>query len=152
MRLARGAAARLAGLVAAMAVALAACATSPTVAPAPVLTSSPAASTGADGLAPPRPVTDLPTLVVAELPVEAVATLRLIKQGGPFPYAQDGAVFQNREGKLPSRPAGSYHEYTVRTPGSPDRGARRIVSGSDGALFWTTDHYRSFREIIEPWP
>lgn len=105
----------------------------------------------ADRLAFPRATTDLPTVVVAELPAQAVATLRLIKDGGPFPYPQDGAIFQNREGELPDQPSGFYHEFTVPTPGSPDRGPRRIVSGADGALFWTTDHYRSFREIIEPW-
>lgn len=149
MQLARGAAARLAGLaVALVVVTLTACATAPT---APTAAPAPAATSAADRLASPRPVTNLPTVVVAELPAEAVVTLRLIRDGGPFPYARDGAVFQNREGELPQRPAVFYHEFTVPTPGSPDRGARRIVSGADGALFWTTDHYRSFREIIEPW-
>ncbi len=105
----------------------------------------------ADRLAFPEPTTDLPTITVAKLPAQAVATLRVIKDGGPFPYPQDGMIFQNREGELPEQPAGFYHEFTVATPGSDDRGPRRIVSGADGSLFWTTNHYRSFREIIEPW-
>lgn len=83
------------------------------------------------------------------LPPEAVATLKLIQQGGPFPYRKDGTVFQNRESRLPARPRGYYREYTVRTPGSPDRGARRIIAGGDPPriFYYTPDHYRSFRPI-----
>ncbi|MEI5009733.1 ribonuclease domain-containing protein [Streptomyces sp. PmtA] len=79
------------------------------------------------------------------LPSQAHDTLELIEDGGPFPYPQDGTVFQNREGLLPSHPAGYYHEYTVETPGSPDRGARRIVSGEASQEdYYTADHYASF--------
>lgn len=83
------------------------------------------------------------------LPPEAHATLRLIATGGPFPHRQDGSVFQNRENRLPRQPRGYYHEYTVRTPGSRDRGARRIVTGGEPPreYFYTDDHYRSFRRI-----
>jgi guanyl-specific ribonuclease Sa len=86
------------------------------------------------------------------LPPEAVQTLRLIEAGGPFPYERDGSVFQNREGRLPQRPRGYYREYTVPTPGSPDRGARRIVSGGHPpeVLYYTDDHYRSFRPLEGP--
>jgi ribonuclease T1 len=88
------------------------------------------------------------TLVfAADLPPEAAATLALIQNDGPFPYDQDGAVFQNREGILPHEAAGYYREYTVETPGSSDRGARRIVAGSEGELYWTDDHYDSFSRI-----
>ena len=84
-----------------------------------------------------------------DLPAEAVATLELIEKGGPFPYRKDGSVFGNREGKLPDAARGYYHEYTVPTPGSPDRGARRIVTGGTPpvAWFYSDDHYRSFRAI-----
>ncbi|MCB0995691.1 MAG: ribonuclease [Acidimicrobiales bacterium] len=85
---------------------------------------------------------------LSELPPEALTTLRLIRDGGPFPYDRDGTTFFNREGILPDEPEGYYAEYTVETPGSPDRGARRIVAGSDGELFYTDDHYDSFREIV----
>jgi guanyl-specific ribonuclease Sa len=83
------------------------------------------------------------------LPPEAHQTLRLIAADGPFPYDRDGTVFQNREGRLPARPRGYYREYTVETPGSPDRGARRIVTGGDppAEFFYTDDHYRSFRRL-----
>jgi ribonuclease T1 len=86
---------------------------------------------------------------VAELPPQARATLARIQKGGPFPYARDGAVFGNREGQLPRRSRGYYHEYTVETPGSRDRGARRIVAGRGGELYYTDDHYQSFRRIVE---
>lgn len=84
-----------------------------------------------------------------QLPGEAIETLALIKKGGPFPYARDGATFSNRERMLPKRERGWYREYTVKTPGARDRGARRIVAGRDGTLYYTDDHYRSFRRILE---
>ena len=86
----------------------------------------------------------------AQLPPEARQTLALIRAGGPFPYARDGVVFGNREGLLPKRNRGYYREYTVKTPGSRDRGARRIVAGANGELYYTDDHYRSFKRIIDP--
>ena len=79
------------------------------------------------------------------LPSQAHDTLDLIETGGPFPYDQDGTVFQNREALLPSRSTGYYHEYTVITPGSSDRGARRIVTGEEVEEdYYTADHYASF--------
>lgn len=84
-----------------------------------------------------------------ELPKEAIETIALIRKGGPFPHARDGVVFNNREKLLPARERGWYREYTVRTPGARDRGARRIVAGRDGTLYYTDDHYRSFRRILE---
>ena len=83
------------------------------------------------------------------LPPEAVATLEAIERGGPFPYDRDGTVFQNRERLLPERPRGFYREYTVVTPGSRDRGARRIVAGGQPpeTYYYTDDHYRSFRRV-----
>ena len=89
----------------------------------------------------------LPTVALADLPPEATQTVDLIEAGGPFPYDRDGIVFENREGLLPDESSGYYHEYTVPTPGASDRGARRIISGSDGELYWTDDHYRSFERI-----
>ena len=96
---------------------------------------------------PARPSDGLPTIMVDALPSEARDTLRLIERGGPFPYNQDGAIFQNREGLLPRRARGYYHEYTVITPGEGDRGARRIVTGQGGELYYTDDHYDSFKRV-----
>lgn len=87
------------------------------------------------------------SITAAELPREARDTLRLIKQGGPFPFPRDGVVFGNREQRLPAQPRGYYHEYTVKTPGAHDRGARRIVCGQLPECYYSDDHYRSFRLI-----
>jgi ribonuclease T1 len=86
---------------------------------------------------------------LSDLPPEARHTVALIKSGGPYPYAQDGKTFHNREKLLPKREHGYYREFTVKTPGSRDRGARRIVTGRKGEFYYTEDHYRSFRRIIE---
>jgi ribonuclease T1 len=94
---------------------------------------------------------------VAELPAEAFDTLARIRKGGPFPYRKDGTVFGNFERRLPLQERGYYREYTVKTPGSRDRGARRIVAGegdtgdvrTSGEYYYTDDHYGSFRRIRE---
>lgn len=86
----------------------------------------------------------LPVRALSSLPPEAAQTYRLIESGGPFPYDRDGIVFQNREGILPAKGSGYYHEYTVPTPGSDDRGTRRIVTGSSDEVYYTGDHYASF--------
>jgi len=84
-----------------------------------------------------------------DLPKEARETLALVRKGGPFPYAKDGAVFGNREGRLPPKKRGYYREYTVKTPGERTRGKRRIVAGRDGDYWYTDDHYDTFRRIRE---
>ncbi|MGV9754761.1 ribonuclease domain-containing protein [Streptomyces tricolor] len=85
------------------------------------------------------------SICYGDLPSQAHDTLRLIAQGGPYPYTQDGSVFQNREGVLPGQPTGYYHEYTVKTPGSSTRGARRIVTGEEYREdYYTADHYATF--------
>ncbi len=88
-------------------------------------------------------------VAVQSLPPEARHTLALIKGNGPFPYRQDAQTFGNREKRLPMRAHGYYREYTVKTPGAKDRGARRIVAGNGGEFYYTDDHYRSFRRIRE---
>ncbi len=91
-------------------------------------------------------------VALASLPPEAQATHRLILAGGPFPYSKDGTVFGNRERLLPMHPRGHYREYTVKTPGARNRGARRIVCGGEPptrpeACYYTADHYASFKRI-----
>src|SRR5262245_11313684 len=103
--------------------------------------------------APPNPA----DVTVSELPREATDTLLLIKSGGPFPFRKDGIVFVNRERRLPLQPRGYYTEYTVRTPGRADRGARRIIAGkgstgspaTGGEYYYSDDHYETFRRIRE---
>lgn len=119
-------------------------------APAPERGESPAAPPGARG---PDAVAERPgdggAGYPAFLPAEAHAVLEAIARGGPYRYRQDGGVFQNRERRLPSQPRGYYHEFTVDTPGSDDRGARRIITGGNPPVeYWyTDDHYRSFRRF-----
>lgn len=97
--------------------------------------------------------TAIDTCALSSLPSQAADTLDLIHSGGPFPYSQDGTVFQNREGILPAESSSYYHEYTVITPGSPDRGARRLIGGGVKTdpehVYYTGDHYASFCEVDE---
>ncbi len=107
------------------------------------------ASAGRSGsvAAPSQEADGLATVRSADLPPQARQVLGLIEAGGPFPYRQDGTVFGNVERLLPVHPRGWYREYTVPTPGSGDRGARRIIAGRDGARYYTADHYESFARI-----
>lgn len=94
----------------------------------------------------------MPVVPLATLPKQAQDTHRLVLSGGPFPYRKDGTTFFNRERLLPRADRGYYREYTVRTPGSPDRGARRLVCGGErptqpDACYYTADHYASFSRI-----
>ncbi|MEI2765756.1 MAG: ribonuclease domain-containing protein [Dermatophilaceae bacterium] len=108
---------------------------------APVSASVPAAT---------DPVSGLPWVDESALPTQARQTLALVRRGGPYPYPRsDDQPFGNRERLLPSRPAGYYREYTVSTPGDTDRGPRRVVVGGDGDVYYTDDHYASFRRVRE---
>lgn len=88
----------------------------------------------------------------AQFDPELSKTLALIAQGGPYPHRQDGTVFHNREQKLPSKPRGYYHEFTVRTPGVKNRGARRVVTGGEPpeVYYYTEDHYQNFVMLKVP--
>src|SRR3954468_12608202 len=93
------------------------------------------------------------TVRVTDLPRQGQETYELIRMGGPFPHDKDGTVFGNRERQLPIEKRGYWREYTVKTPGSRDRGARRIVCGGPPrvphACYYTADHYASFHKIVE---
>jgi len=92
---------------------------------------------------------ELAVIAMAELPAEARETLQAIKRGGPFVYERDGVVFRNYERILPKQSRGYYREYTVRTPGARNRGARRIVCGQLPECYYSPDHYRTFKRIRE---
>jgi ribonuclease T1 len=101
-----------------------------------------------------HPTLDRSVVALTALPPEGQQTYRLIHAGGPFPHEKDGSVFGNRERQLPRQMRGYYREYTVRTPGASDRGARRIVCGGEvpvrpEACYYTADHYASFRVIVQ---
>ncbi|MEI7612602.1 MAG: ribonuclease domain-containing protein [Betaproteobacteria bacterium] len=106
-----------------------------------------------------HPDSTISWVALSDLPPEAQHTLQLIRRGGPFPFAhKDGSRFGNFEKRLPQQDRGYYREYTVPTPGSRDRGARRIIAGegrsgdvgTSGEYYYTDDHYRNFRRIREP--
>jgi ribonuclease T1 len=118
--------------------------------PTAVPETTPAVTSRAATSTPPQPSSGdgLAWVRLADLPPQARQTVALIDAGGPFPYAKDGATFNNFEGVLPTRPRGYYREYTVKTPGERDRGARRIVTGDrDRELFYTADHYETFARV-----
>ncbi len=94
------------------------------------------------------PVTQLESVSIDRLPPEAQETIQTIERGGLFPYRQDGAIFSNRERRLPIVRYGTYHEYTVPTPGARTRGARRIITAPERIYYYTGDHYRSFQQVI----
>ncbi|MFI5610470.1 ribonuclease domain-containing protein [Amycolatopsis sp. NPDC051903] len=115
-------------------------------------TPSTSATAGAAGVAAKLPGSDsgLPVASLSSLPSQARDTWKLIVAGGPFPYPRnDDVVFENREKLLPRKQTGYYHEYTVKTPNSPDRGPRRLVTGEQKELFYTGDHYASF-VVVDP--
>ena len=102
-----------------------------------------------EALAQRGPIPDSASVRLQDLPREARATVELVRKGGPYPYPRDGIVFSNREGQLPAHKRGYYREFTVKTPGERSRGARRIVAGSSGELYYTDDHYAHFRLVRE---
>jgi len=108
-----------------------------------------ASSESSPGSSLPGHESGLPVTALSQLPPEATATWRLIEQGGPFPSTRDGATFENREKRLPVKAKDYYREYTVPTPGSDDRGARRLVHGQQRELYYTENHYGSF-VLVDP--
>ena len=92
---------------------------------------------------------EMQIITVSALPPEGRETLHLIKRGGPFPYPRDGVIFSNFEKRLPKHERGYYREFTVKTPGIRNRGARRIVCGQPVECYYSADHYRTFRRIVE---
>ena len=99
--------------------------------------------------APAAPVDTVVEVSLSQLPAEARETVTRIRKGGPHPYAKDGAIFGNREKHLPEQKRGYYKEYTVKTPGERTRGARRIIAGTGGEMYYTEDHYNNFRRVRE---
>ncbi|MFG2149290.1 ribonuclease domain-containing protein [Streptomyces sp. NPDC048696] len=109
---------------------------------------TPTGVTASGAAATPGWVKGMATVRAAQLPPEAQQTLKLIDKGGPFPYAKDGTVFGNFEKALPQQKRGYYHEYTVITPQSRDRGTRRLISGQSGEIYYTGDHYKTFKAVL----
>jgi guanyl-specific ribonuclease Sa len=73
-----------------------------------------------------------------------------IRSGGPYPYERDNTVFKNKEGELPDKPAGYYHEFTVEPLSGSTRGTMRLVTGLNGEVYYTDNHYKAFVKIAGP--
>jgi ribonuclease T1 len=79
--------------------------------------------------------------------VDLAPTLARIEAGERDSHRNDGGVFGNRERLLPQKPGGYYREYVVRTPGISHAGPQRVIIGKKGEVFYTSDHYASFKRI-----
>ncbi|MFO0902809.1 MAG: ribonuclease domain-containing protein [Pirellulales bacterium] len=79
--------------------------------------------------------------------IDLTDTLKRIDRGERLEFPHDGTVFQNREGRLPEKPAEHYREWVHRTPGMAGPGPQRVVTGEDGEAYYTHDHYETFKRI-----
>jgi len=57
-----------------------------------------------------------------------------------------GDRFGNREGLLPEVDTRIYYECDINYKGGY-RGAERIVYSNDGLIFYTDDHYKTFKKL-----
>jgi ribonuclease T1 len=85
--------------------------------------------------------------VIYQGPIDLQPTLDRIEKGERNSHRNDGTVFQNRERKLTRKPSGYYHEYVVPTPNQQGPGPQRLILGQGGEVYYTADHYRTFRKI-----
>jgi filamentous hemagglutinin len=79
--------------------------------------------------------------------VDLRPTLDRIERGQRLRFAHDGIVFENRERRLPAKPAGYYHEFVQPTPNESGPGGQRLVIGREGEVYYSPDHYRTFERI-----
>ena len=79
--------------------------------------------------------------------IDLAPTIERIAAGRRLRFPNDGTTFQNRENRLPRRPPGYYREWVVPTPKEPGPGPQRLITGEGGEVWYTSDHYRSFRRL-----
>ena len=77
---------------------------------------------------------------------------RVEAEGKPFKSYVGGRTFQNREKRLPKTGNDGkklkYKEWDVhKKVKGKNRGAERLVTGSDGSAYYTKDHYKTFKQI-----
>lgn len=113
----------------------------------------------------PEPGRDFTPVIEDAARVRAIMKLIAdIYQGSHLPYAQDGATFTNKEGRLPAQPLGFYKEYTLLTGAAPHtvtiggvayqvapdlsaRGSERVIIGGGEKIYYTPDHYAHFIQL-----
>lgn len=87
---------------------------------------------------------------IGPVPARAWGVLsRIDAEASALPGFEGGTVFRNRESLLPSvdsRGASiAYREWDVHPyVEGVNRGGERLVTGSDGSAYFTTDHYKTF--------
>lgn len=85
--------------------------------------------------------------VVFQGTIDLRDTLDRIERGTRGSHSNDGTVFQNREKRLPVKSAGYYHEWVHPTPNLRGPGPQRIVTGKEGEIYYTPDHYGTFERL-----
>lgn len=81
----------------------------------------------------------------SQAPKEAWNTLRSINKNGDTPYLSKDFRNDGRNGGQVLPQGVSYTEHDIRASASPKlRGLERIVTGSDGSAWYTSDHYKTF--------
>lgn len=92
-------------------------------------------------------IRDLDDKVAYQGDVDLTPTLARIERGERHPHRNDGGTFRNLEGRLPRKSTGYYKEYVHPTPGLDGPGPQRVVLGAEGELYYTHDHYRTFKKL-----
>lgn len=95
-------------------------------------------------------VVDRQTGAVFNGTVDLQPTFDRIAAGANGLSRNDGSVFRNGQSLLPSKPPGYYTEYVVPTPRINGSGPQRIVTGQNGEMFYTPDHYLTFVPVKKP--
>ena len=85
--------------------------------------------------------------VVYKGTIDLKPTLDRIARGDANRHRNDGTSFQNRENRLPRKPAGYYKEYVHPTPGENGPGPQRVIIGKEGEVWYSADHYKTFKKI-----
>lgn len=79
--------------------------------------------------------------------VDLAPVLARIEAGKRDRHPNDGSTFGNREGLLPRKARNYYTEWVIRTPGLREVGPQRLVTGREGEVYYTPDHYQTFVRI-----
>lgn len=88
-----------------------------------------------------------------DAPVYVMDVLSFVRDNGEAPDGfVGGRTFQNREKRLPQKTAAGqkigYREWDVHPKKTgQNRGAERLVTGSDGSAWFTKNHYQTFLKI-----
>lgn len=82
--------------------------------------------------------------ICKKMDVDLQPTLNRISNGQrDSRYAQDGTTYRNAS--KPLLPSGvTYTEWVVPTNGRPGPGAQRIVTGSNGSIYYSYAHYTNW--------